>query len=161
MFSCDIIFRPKYISTNPKWAVTAAARSVHCPKVADGSSFIDLCLSPTPTVLLLHILLSFQFWHPMKLIHLDPWRLMEVCGKGLPLWAHTTISRGCHTDREGVANFRMTSFWKPHFKRLFLADLWGWQQDCGLRQNPGYDIHSRGNHNTEQHSYSSSWEILK
>lgn len=138
MYSRDIIFRPKYTSTNIKWAVTAAARPRHNEtnspsqnnKRADCCSFIDLWLSSLPTVLLPNISPSLQFWHPMEHIYLDLWKPMEICGNG----SVSTRERQWGGRVEGGTNYLVTSFWEPHFERLFLAGLPGWRPDCGACQ---------------------------
>lgn len=86
---------------------------------ADWNSFIDLWLSPLPTVLLhLPTAPSLQFWHPIERIYLHLWKLMEICRKGFLLWAHVTTSRVAGWS--AGTNFKVTSFRELLFQTLFL-----------------------------------------
>lgn len=98
--------------------------SIHRPKITRGwllqLYWFELSSPSLPTVLLPLISPSLQFWHPTKHIYLNLWMQMEICGRGAPAVSTRDRQHGGRVYSRGT-NFKVTSFWEPHFQRLFLA----------------------------------------
>lgn len=155
VYSQDIISRPRCTCANTaqhSHGTTPSIQRTKNNKRVDCGRFIDLWLSPTEPSCCpwSHHLFNFDTqWSASISTCESRWWFAERGSCCERAWPSAGLSGGA-----GGTNFNVTSFWEPHFKRLFLAGAAGNGRGTVQRCRGGT------HYSTVQHVNNATWKTL-